>query len=455
MVTSPDSNARIIEEVKRHALAHEEKTGRFPKTLIFAVHDIPHISHADALVETARRAFGRGQGFVEKITGRTDRPLQLIREFRNRTDRPGVVVSVDLMSTGVDIPDLEFLVFMRPVRSRILFEQMLGRGTRKGEKFPDKSHFVVVDCFNGQLMASFRDKSMMAAEPPDKPSRPIEEVIEDVWANRDRAYNVRCLVKRLQRIDKEMSAEGRLDFAAHGIPDGDVGRYAAGLAQALKDDFASHMGRLRNPALQRLLTGFKRRPKVFIRAVGNVDAVSSEYLFRDGEGRELKPADYLEEFARFVHDNPERIEAIGILVRRPAGWGVDALDELRRRLRACPQGFDPERLENAHRIHHGKPGIDLISMVKHAADAGEPLLTAGERAARAVERLEAGRAFTPPQADWLGRMRAHSAANLSISRDDFEAVPVLADAGGWGAADRAFGGGLAGLVAALNEELAR
>ena len=38
------------------------------------------------------------------------------------------------MSTGVDIPDLEFIVFLRPVKSRILFEQMLGRGTRLGEK---------------------------------------------------------------------------------------------------------------------------------------------------------------------------------------------------------------------------------------------------------------------------------------------------------------------------------
>jgi hypothetical protein len=58
-------------------------------------------------------------------------------------------VSVDLMSTGVDIPDLEFIVFLRQVKSRILFEQMLGRGTRKGEKFPDKSHFTVFDSFAG------------------------------------------------------------------------------------------------------------------------------------------------------------------------------------------------------------------------------------------------------------------------------------------------------------------
>ena len=65
---------------------------------------------------------------------------------------PGIVVTVDLLSTGVDIPDLEFIVFLRPVQSRILFEQMLGRGTRKGEKYPDKSHFTVFDCFDGSLL---------------------------------------------------------------------------------------------------------------------------------------------------------------------------------------------------------------------------------------------------------------------------------------------------------------
>ena len=48
--------------------------------------------------------------------------------------RGSIVVTVDMLSTGVDIPDLEFIVFLRPVKSRILFEQMLGRGTRKGEQ---------------------------------------------------------------------------------------------------------------------------------------------------------------------------------------------------------------------------------------------------------------------------------------------------------------------------------
>src|SRR6185312_5651331 len=153
-------------------------------------------------------------------TGRVDRPLQRIREFRNRPE-PHVVVSVDMLTTGVDIPDLEYIVFLRPVKSRILFEQMLGRGTRRGEKFADKSHFTVFDCFDGTLLSYFKGASAMEADLPERPTRPLAEIVEDIWQNRDRAYNVRCLVRRLQRVDKEMGGDAREQFAAF-VPDGDL-----------------------------------------------------------------------------------------------------------------------------------------------------------------------------------------------------------------------------------------
>jgi len=100
-------------------------------------------------------------------------------------------VTVDLLSTGVDIPDLEFIVLLRPVKSRILFEQMLGRGTRKSDRYPDKSHFVVFDCFDGTLLEYFRSASAFTLEPPEKPYRTIDQIVEDLWQNRDRDYNIR------------------------------------------------------------------------------------------------------------------------------------------------------------------------------------------------------------------------------------------------------------------------
>jgi len=237
-VTSPDSNEKIVREIKKYAEEHEARCGRLPKTLIFAHNDLPHTSHADQIVELCQRVFERGEAFVEKITGRVDRPLQKIREFRNRK-KPGIVVSVDLMSTGVDIPDLEFIVFLRPVKSRILFEQMLGRGTRKGEQFPDKSHFVIFDCFDGTLLEYFRQSTAITAAPPDRPIRTLAEIVENIWQNRDREYNIRCLVKRLHRVEKEMSGEAREMFEAFGVEHGDVGRYARELPGRLRNDFVN------------------------------------------------------------------------------------------------------------------------------------------------------------------------------------------------------------------------
>ena len=278
--------------------------------------------------------FGRGDAFVQKITGRVDRPLQRIREFRNR-QQPGIVVSVDLMSTGVDIPDLEIIVFLRPVQSRILFEQMLGRGTRKGEKYPDKSHFTVFDCFGGTLIERFKQATAITAEPPAGPSRTIAEIIEDIWNNRDRQYNIRCLVKRLQRIDKEMSGEARRLFEPF-IPDGDVAAYARQLPDALARNFTPTMQLLRDPQFQELLVEYPRKKDSFLVAIGTQDTVTTEWLLRDGAGREIKPADYLAMFAQFVKDNPAKIEAIRILLDRPRDWGTQAA------LRAADQaGPDP------------------------------------------------------------------------------------------------------------------
>jgi type I restriction enzyme R subunit len=452
-VTAPDSNRKIIEEFRKYALEHEQRYGRFPKTLIFAANDLPHVSHADQLVNLCREAFGRGDSFVQKITGSptVDRPLQRIREFRNRRD-PKIVVTVDMLSTGVDIPALEFIVFLRPVKSRILWEQMLGRGTRK---CPDinKGHFTVFDCFNGSLLKYFKYASAFQPEPPDKPARTIQEIIEAIWQNRDRAYNVRCLAKRLQRIDKEMSDEARGLFA-NFIPDGDVARFARELPGKIARDFTPTLQLLRTPAFQDLLVNYPRPPNPFVVAHPTPDTVSSTWLFRGADGKEYKPEDYLTAFARFVKENPLPIQAIGILLDRPQEWGTDALDELKRKLATTPERFTLDNLEKAHAARYHKDLVDIISMVKHAADEREPLLTAAQRVQRAFAKITAGREFNDVQRKWLDRIRDHLIVNLSVDREDFENEPVLLDAGGWKPADRAFDGGLEHLLDRINEAMA-
>ncbi|MBN1344295.1 MAG: DEAD/DEAH box helicase family protein [Phycisphaerae bacterium] len=450
--TSPDSNRKILAEIKKYADEHEARYHRFPKTLIFAVSDVPHVSHADSLTRIARDVFARGDQFVRKITGKVDRPLQEIRNFRNRrvTD---VVVTVDMLSTGVDIPDLEFIVFLRPVKSRILFEQMLGRGTRRGENCPNKSHFTVFDCFDGTLIEYFRQATDITAEPPQREARTIPEIIDAIWNNRDRDYNVRCLVKRLHRIDKEMSADARELFSAF-IDDGDLAHYANRLPRRLHEDFTHTMSLLRDPSFQDLLLNYPRAPKTFTVAPEAQDTVTSAWLVRGTDGKEYRPDDYLAAFARFVRENPDHVEAIRILLDRPQAWSTQALTELRAKLAAAPQRFRVDDLERAHRLHYHKALVDLISMVKHAADETQPLYTAAERVEAAFARITAGHTFTNEQQKWFDRIKEHLVENLTIDHEDFDDLPVFARAGGWGRANRVFEGQLPGLIRLINEAVA-
>jgi type I restriction enzyme R subunit len=358
-----------------------------------------------------------------------------------------------MLTTGVDIPDLEFIVFLRPVKSRILFEQMLGRGTRKGEKYPDKSHFTVFDCFDGTLLAYFRKATAITAEPPEKETRTVKQIIDDIWDNRDRDYNIRCLVRRLQRIEKEMSAEARQLFAAH-IPNGDMGTYAAALTGNLRAKFTDTMALLRDPNFQDLLTSYPRAPRFFVKTYETEDEVSSAWLVRGLDGKEYKPEDYLAAFARFVKENPAKVEAIEILLDRPQQWSTEALGELRQKLSATQERFTVDNLQKAHQVQYHKALIDIISMVKHAAREQEPLYTAEERVRQAFDKLTAGKSFNEEQSKWLDRIREHLIANLSIDKDDFEVVPIFTHFGGWGRANRAFNNELDGIIRDLNEAIA-
>ena len=451
-ITAPDSNRRIIHELKRYTDAHEAAHGRFPKTLIFAANDLPHTSHSDQLVDQARDTFGQGDAFVAKITGRVDRPLQRIREFRNRA-KPGIVVTVDLPTTGVDIPDLEFLVFLRPVKSRILFEQMLGRGTRLGEKAVDKDRFVVFDCFDGTLVAYFAGTTGITAEPAEGDGKSLAQIIEEIWHNLDRSYNAKRLVRRLRRIDKNMSGDARELFARF-IDGGDLGQFAEDLPRLLADSFGPTMQTLRDHGFQRLLEDYPRPPRSFIIAGNVTDQVSSEWLIKGADGMQYKPIDYLKAFAEFVRGEADTIDALAVLLSRPRDWRPETLVALRDALKATPEHFTPENLERAHRATYHKALVDIISMVKRAALDTAPLLTAQERVEAAMQQVIDRRDLTEAQTTWLNRIQLHLVQNLSIERADFALVPVLSDHGGWGPANKTFDGQLAELLASMNQELA-
>lgn len=184
------------------------------------------------------------------------------------------------------------------------------------------------------------------------------------------------------------------------------------------------------------------------------DEVSSEYHIRSGTGKDFKPGDYLTAFSRFVQENSQQVEAIGILLDRPQGWSTEALVELKAKLATAPDGFTIKTLQKAHQACYNKSLVDIISMVKHAAREQEPLLTAAERVERAFEQITADREFTDGQREWLERIRAHLTENLSIDWEDFDNLPVFARHGGWTKANRDFQGRLLDLLQQANEVMA-
>ena len=447
-ITSPDSNRKIVDEVAKYAKAHEQEHGRFPKILFFAVNDLPHVSHADQLVRVCREVFDRGDEFVQKITGSktVDRPLQRIREFRNRP-KPMVAVTVDLLSTGVDIPDLEFIVFLRPVQSPILWTQMIGRGTRRSPNFK-KDRFLVFDCFNGTLVDRFKDLKDFGDMKTKARTLSNKELIETIWTakgwQQDEA--TRKLAQRLKGIDEKMSGKARQDFAAF-VENGNLKAFATALPQKLKDDFLGTMEILRDPNFQKLLEDYERAKEDFLIAPMAEDTVASEIRFR--RGKDYLPAgDYLMAFSAWVEGQKETIEAVRILLQKPQDWSAKSLKELKEALQGGK--FEVVQLQKAHALVHHKELADILSMVKHAVREEEPLLTAAERVDKALTALMSGKDFSEDQKAWLGYLREHMVANLSLDPEDFDLAPTLENHGGFSRARKVFGTQLDKLIQDLN-----
>jgi type I restriction enzyme, R subunit len=448
-ITVPDSNRKVIEEIAKYALDFEKERGHFPKTLIFAVNDVNHTSHADQLVSICKQVFNRGDDFVVKITGNAnvDRPLQKIKMFRNRPE-PKVVVTVDMLSTGVDIPSLEFIVFLRPVKSRILWEQMLGRGTRR---CPDinKDSFTVFDCFDGTLITYFKDVSNFKFEPPGTPSLPIDEIIRRINNNEDREYNTNVLVKRLRRIEKSMSSEAREDFAAY-ISEGDIVMFANNLPQLLKRDFGGTMKILNNKDFQKLLVSYKKPPASFFIAREQEDTVYSEPVFSVGD-KYLKPAEYLVAFTDFVKEHRSDIEAMKVVLEKPKGWNTQILRDLRKLL--LQNHFQEADLRKAHNLVYHKSLVDIISMIKHA-DKKEPLLSINERIDKAIDKVFGDKILDSAQQAWITYIKEHLITNLTLEEEDFNDIPVFESHGGLGRFKKLFKDDYKMLITEINTAIA-
>ena len=136
-VVNPDQIRKVLEAYKKSIYDdlypdREKKWACVPKTLVFAKDD----NHATQIVEIARQVFGEEfeggavpERFVQKITYTAEDSNGLIRDLRTEKDFR-IAVTVTLVATGTDVKPLEVVLFMKDVRSDVLYTQMKGRGCR-------------------------------------------------------------------------------------------------------------------------------------------------------------------------------------------------------------------------------------------------------------------------------------------------------------------------------------
>ena len=161
----PD-RTRIIAEDFWHLLGKYRL--RDEKTIVFCVDD----THAAFMAAELRRVSG-DPDYAARITRSERNSYQLERNFAEiaRT-KPRVAVTVDLLSTGYDAPDVKNIVFARPLKSSILYKQMKGRGTRLCEDI-DKRYFTIFDYTGaGRLEDAEFDGHPANLQKPARTSKP-------------------------------------------------------------------------------------------------------------------------------------------------------------------------------------------------------------------------------------------------------------------------------------------
>jgi type I restriction enzyme R subunit len=155
-VSNRDTLRKQWEEIWEQCI--KDKSGQLPgKTIVFAMTQ----EHALRLADAFEEMFPQFPGLVRVITYKSEFKGTLIEKFK-KADQPRIAITVDLLETGIDVPEAVNLVFMRPVHSAIKLWQMIGRGTRGQaactylDRLPEggKRRFLILDFWENDFNRS-------------------------------------------------------------------------------------------------------------------------------------------------------------------------------------------------------------------------------------------------------------------------------------------------------------
>lgn len=437
-VITTEFNRVVAEELARHI-----DPALPDKTLIFAATD----AHADIVVAEIKKAFAAAYGEIDdaavrKITGSVDKVQTLIRAFRNDAN-PKIAVTVDLLTTGIDVPKITNLVFLRRVNSRILYEQMIGRATRLCPEI-GKEVFRIFDAVD--LYPHLQNLTEMRPVVVN-PSIPFAQLIgELVAADKDAERETirEQIAVKLRRRLKKLAPEARARFEALAgeTPEETLKRVLAEAPADLAGWFAgrTELGPVLDWQADSDTPGYmpiSSHPDALV-------GVSRGY------GTASRPEDFLDGFTAFVRDNINTIAALKVVVQRPRDLTRADLVALRRAFDL--KGYSEANLRTAwSQARNEEIAAPLIAYIRQAA-LGDPLVPYARRVQDAMERIRRSRAWTEPQKSWLKRIGEQVAKEIVVDRQAIDREPFRKD-GGFNRLNKVFGGELDSVLASINEEL--
>lgn len=458
-----DFNRKVITEpfnrvVCNYLVGEIDPAGR-RKTLVFCAND----AHADLVVHLLKQAFATRYGGVEddaviKITGAADKPLKLIRRYKNER-LPNVAVTVDLLTTGVDVPEICNLVFLRRVASRILFDQMLGRATRLCDSIDeagDKEAFRIFDAVQiFEALQSLTAMQPVVVNPNIAFAQLVREMAKGGAVPGQTSDEIRELAReqflaKLQRKKRHLGEAAARDFETlAGMPPEVFIRHLRGLSLAeLARWFTAH------PGLGEILDrqgGGPREPVLISEHDDRVKSVTRGY------GQAQKPEDYLSAFTAFIKSHSNTLPALVTVLTRPRELTRKQLRELA--LALDQAGFTETGLATAWRETTNQDiAARIVGYIRQAA-IGDALVPYAERVDRALNHLlshpPAGKPWSTPQRDWLKKIAAQTKANVLVDRDALDDPDLLftAQGGGFKRLDKIFEGALQQTLEAFNDSI--